>query len=66
MEEKLNQLKTILAEINDYALANGLLGYDRQTQMPPGGIESRANVQAALSQLTQEKATSDELGICGA
>ena len=62
MEEKLNKLKTILAEINDYALANALLGYDRQTQMPSGGIESRANIQARLSQLTQEKATTDELG----
>jgi carboxypeptidase Taq len=37
MEDKLNQLKTILAEVSDLNNAAGLLGWDQQTYMPAGG-----------------------------
>jgi Zn-dependent M32 family carboxypeptidase len=36
MKEKLNELKTILAEVEDLRTVSDVLGYDQQTQMPPG------------------------------
>jgi carboxypeptidase Taq len=62
MEEKLNQLKTLVAEIVDLTGAASVLAWDQQTYMPPGGAQARANQLAYLSQLAQERATSPELG----
>jgi len=57
MEEKLNQLRTLVAEIVDLGQAGAILSWDQQTNMPPGGAGSRANQLAYLGKLPQEKAT---------
>lgn len=62
MEEKIQQLKTILAEIADLNYASALLGWDQQTYMPPGGAEGRGNQLALLGRLAHERGTSPELG----
>ena len=38
MQEKLHQLKDILAEVSDLQAASLVLEWDQQTYMPPGGI----------------------------
>jgi carboxypeptidase Taq len=62
MEDKINQLKNILADISDLNNAAGLLGWDQQTYMPPGGAEGRGNQLALLGRLAHDQATSPELG----
>jgi carboxypeptidase Taq len=62
MEEKLSQLKALLAEIVDLGEASAVLVWDQQTYMPPGAAEARANQLACLRKLVQERATAPELG----
>jgi carboxypeptidase Taq len=62
MEEKIQRLKTILAEISDLNYASALLGWDQQTYMPVGGAEARGNQLALLGRLAHERATCPELG----
>ncbi len=62
MEEKLNKLKEISAEIYDIGYAAAVLGWDQQVNMPPMGAESRGNQLATLQRLAHIKATSPELG----
>ena len=62
MEDKINQLKEILAEVSDLSGAIALLGWDQQTYMPPGGAEDRGNQLATLSQIAHNKFTTDEVG----
>lgn len=62
MEEKLNQLKTILNEVADLNAASALLGWDQQTYMPAGSAEGRGNQLATLGQIAHIKFTSDEVG----
>jgi len=60
--DKLQQLKTILAEISDLGYASAVLGWDQHTFMPPAGAEARGNQLALLGRLAHERATSPELG----
>ena len=62
MEDKLNDLKTILAEVSDIGHAAAIASWDQQAFMPPGGAESRGNVMATLSRLSHETFTSDKVG----
>jgi len=62
MEEKLQQLREILAEISDLSYTAALLAWDQQTYMPTGGAEARGNQLALLGRLVHERATSPELG----
>jgi carboxypeptidase Taq len=62
VEQKLQQLKTILAEISDLKNAAALLGWDQQTYMPPAGAEARGNQLATLGRLAHERFTSPEVG----
>jgi carboxypeptidase Taq len=62
MEPKLEQLKTLLADISDLSYTAAVLGWDQQTYMPPGGAEARGNQLALLGRLVHERATSPELG----
>jgi carboxypeptidase Taq len=62
MSEKYGRLKTLLAEINDLDAAIAILTWDREVNMPPGGVEGRANQLATLSRLRHASFTSDELG----
>ena len=56
MEEKIRQLKTILAEISDLNYASALLGWDQQTYMPVGGAEARGYQAALLERLAHGRA----------
>ena len=62
MQEKLNELKTRLWEVNDLHGAAALLYWDQATYMPPGGAEARGRQLAALSQLAQERFTDPAVG----
>ena len=62
MEDKLNQLKTILNEVADLNAASALLGWDQQTYMPAGSAEGRGNQLATLGQIAHIKFTADEVG----
>jgi len=55
MEQKLQQLKARLLEINNIEGAAAVLGWDQQTYMPPGGAEARGRQMATLARLLQEK-----------
>jgi carboxypeptidase Taq len=61
-EQKLQELKTRLLEINDLGLINALLGWDQSTYMPPGGAPARGRQSAMLAQMAQEKFTDKEIG----
>ena len=63
MQKQLDDLKITLAEISDIQRAAGLLGWDQETYMPPGGAEARAEQLATLSKLAHQKFIADELGL---
>jgi carboxypeptidase Taq len=62
MQSKLDQLKTILAEVHDLNTTASLLGWDQQTYMPPGGAEGRGQQLSTLGRLAHSKFTSDQVG----
>ena len=62
MTEKLEQLKTLLAEVADLNAVQSLLGWDQQTYMPQRGGEARGNQLATIGRISHEKFTSDEIG----
>ncbi len=63
MQEKLEKLKSILAEVSDLYSATALLDWDQQTYMPPGGIFARGNQIGTLSGLAHSKFISQEVGV---
>ena len=62
MHDKLNELKTRLAEVDDLSSAAALLAWDQQTHMPPGGAEARGRQMATLQRLAHEKFTDEKIG----
>src|SRR5436190_15622843 len=62
MENKLQELKTRLIEINDLNSAAALLSWDQTTYMPPGGAVARGRQMATLGQLAHEKFTDPVIG----
>lgn len=62
MQEKLKRLKEILGVVADLNGAAALLGWDQQTNMPPGGVVNRGNQLSTLSSLSHSKFVSDEMG----
>ncbi len=62
MEEKLNELKEIMGTLTDLNHAAALLGWDQETYMPPGGVESRGRSLATLGQMAQEISTDEKVG----
>lgn len=62
MSEKFDKLKTTLSELSDIGRAIAVLYWDRETHMPPGGAEERANQLATLTKILHAKFTSDEVG----
>lgn len=62
MSEKLEKLKTLLAEVVDLKRAASVLGWDQQVNMPPGGHKARGQQLATLGKIAQEKFISDEIG----
>jgi carboxypeptidase Taq len=61
-ETKLQELKALLAEISDLKAAAGLLGWDQQVNLPPGGAEARGNQLGTLERLVHDRSTSPEMG----
>jgi carboxypeptidase Taq len=55
MDQKFQELKARLLEINNLDNAGALLGWDQQTYMPSGGAEARGRQMATLARLSQEK-----------
>jgi len=63
MAEKMDKLKSLLAEVADLNAVGAVLGWDQQTYMPKGGAEARGNHLATVGKITHQKFTSDEIGI---
>lgn len=61
-ENKLQELKARLIEVDDLGTAASVLNWDQSTYMPPGGAAARARQLATLSKLAHQKFTSDEVG----
>jgi len=61
MGEKLEELKQIVGVVVDLEAAAELLGWDQQTNMPPGGAQARAMQLATLSRMAHERLVSDEV-----
>lgn len=62
MENKVQDLKNRLQEINDLYSAASLLYWDQATYMPPGGGPARGRQLATLTRLAQEKLVDPKLG----
>jgi len=62
MNDKLEELKTRLAEIVDLTNAAAILSWDMQTYMPPGATEARAAQLTTLRKLAHERLVADEVG----
>jgi carboxypeptidase Taq len=62
MEEKLQELKTRLGEIQDLRKTAALLGWDQQTYMPPGGAAARAEQLATLHKTAHDWFIGDDIG----
>lgn len=62
MEEKMNRLKELIAEIADLNSALAVLGWDQQTYMPAKGAQDRADALGTLSYITQLKIINPEIG----
>jgi carboxypeptidase Taq len=57
----LEELKTVLAEVTDLQRVAGLLEWDQETQLPPGGVAARARELALVSRLAHERFVSDQV-----
>jgi len=62
MEQKLEKLRSLLAEVADLHDAAALLGWDQQTYMPPGAAEGRGYQLSTLETLAHTKFISPEVG----
>jgi carboxypeptidase Taq len=54
-------LREYVTESTNLRFTMALLGWDEQTKLPRGGVESRAAQKATIAALLHERATSDEL-----
>ncbi len=61
-ETRLKQLKERLNEIADINNSIGLLHWDQETYMPPGGSQGRGHQLATLARISHLKFTSPEIG----
>lgn len=62
MQQKMEKLKDLLAEIADLNGAIALMEWDQQTYMPAGGARARALQLGTIGKIQHETATSPELG----
>ena len=63
MEEKLDRLKKLLAEVSDLRATSALLEWDQLVCMPEYAAEDRGEQISTLEGIVHAKATSDELGV---
>ena len=62
MSDKLERLKTILAEVTDLSRAAAVLEWDQETYMPPGGVAARSDQLSTLLRLSHVRFTADDVG----
>ena len=62
MQDKIEQLKDILAKVSDLEKASDLLEWDMQTYMPPGGFEARGYQMGTLISQAHDMFVSDDVG----
>jgi len=62
MGERLEELRRQFGIVADLEAAGGVLGWDQQTYMPPGGAQGRAMQLATLGRLAHQQLVSDEMG----
>ena len=62
MSDTLAELKTRLAQISDLRTARGVLEWDQQVVMPPGGAQARADHLTTLETLQHDLFISEEIG----
>ena len=62
MGERLEDLRRQFGVVADLGAAGGVLGWDQQTYMPPGGAQGRAMQLATLGRLAHRQLVSDEMG----
>ncbi len=62
MQNKLDDLKNRLREVEDLNLASALLNWDQATYMPPGGAPARGRQMGLLSRLAHERFTDPAVG----
>lgn len=62
MGRRLKKFRGMLGEVVDLQGAAGVLGWDQQTYMPPGGARGRAMQLATLGRVAHEKLVGDDMG----
>jgi len=62
VSDRFLELRRRLGEIHDLEKAAGLLSWDEETKMPPGGAEARAEARATLNRIAHELQVGPELG----
>ena len=62
MSDKMEQLKTILAEVTDLNRASAVLEWDQEVYMPTGGVTSRSEQFSTLHRLAHVRFTADGVG----
>lgn len=62
MQEKMDRLKGLLAEVSDLHAASSVMGWDQLVNMPEGAAEDRGEQIATLERIIHIKSTSDEIG----
>jgi carboxypeptidase Taq len=62
VNDRLQELRGLAAEITDLEKAAALLSWDEETYMPPGGGPARAEQRATIHRLAHERWVSDDLG----
>lgn len=62
MTDPLTQLKRRLEDITSLQQAGSLLGWDQQTHMPPGAVESRARQLGVIGKLAHAMFVAEETG----
>jgi carboxypeptidase Taq len=62
VEQKYEQLKNRLAEVQDLRRIASLVEWDQETMMAPKGVEARIQMVGTLGRIVHETFTSDEIG----
>jgi carboxypeptidase Taq len=62
VKDKIDELKTLLIEIDDIQSSAALLAWDQLTYMPPSGGPARARQRATLRRIAHEKFTDPRVG----
>jgi carboxypeptidase Taq len=62
VKDRFEELRSRVGEIHDLEKAAGLLSWDEETKMPPGGAEARAEQRATLNRIAHELQVAPELG----